>query len=103
MKIVETYEFDERDLELLRMPLPKNPCEIHCNGGMIGCCGCSEIFEYEKVVEEYKERGIYNIALEIQKVRDNMEKVCELMKEITSLTNESMSIKEKYTDIFENK
>lgn len=48
MKKIETYEFDKRDLELLKMPLPINPCITKCHGGMIGCCGCSEVFEYEK-------------------------------------------------------
>lgn len=100
MKKIETYEFDERDLELLKTPLPIIPCITKCHGGMVGCCGCPEVFEYEKKIKEYKDRNIYSIAQEIQTVRDNIEKVKELKKEITVLEKETEEIQKKYVDIF---
>ena len=100
MKKIETYEFDERDLELLKMPLPINPCITKCHGGMVGCCGCPEVFKYEKDIKEYKEKNIFDIAQEIQKARDNIEKVKELKKQITVLEKETEEIQKKYVDIF---
>lgn len=99
MKKIETYEFDKRDLELLKMPLPINPCITKCHGGMIGCCGCSEVFEYEKKIKEYKDRNIYSVAQEIQKARDNVEKVRELKKDISVLEKETEEILKGYVDI----
>ena len=95
MKKIEIYEFDERDLELLKMPLPISPCITKCHGGIVSCCGCQEVFKYEKDIKKYKERNIFDIAQKIQKVRDNIEKVKELKKEITVLEKETEEIQKK--------
>ena len=100
MKKIETYEFDERDLELLKISLPINPCITKCHGGMVGCCGCPEVFKYEKEIKEYKDRNIFDIAQEIQTARDNIKKVKELKKEIIILEKETEEIQKKYVDIF---
>ena len=94
MKEVVTYQFDEDDIELLKKELPDNPCAVKCNGGFIGCCGCPDVYKYEDAVKIYKDKGIFDIALEIKSVKDNQEKIKELEEK-------SRQIERKYPEIFE--
>lgn len=101
MKEVVTYQLDEEDIELLKKELPDNPCAIKCHGGVIGCCGCLDAYEYEDTVKIYKDKGIFDIALEIKSVKDNKKRIQELQEKIKELEDKTMQIKRKYPEIFE--
>lgn len=48
-----SYEFNEEDWKLLRVPLPSNPC-IDCSSSNNGtCCGCDNANVYEAIMKPY--------------------------------------------------
>ena len=100
MKEVVTYQFDEDDIKLLKKELPDNPCAVKCNGGFIGCCGCLDVHKYEDTVKIYKDKGIFDIALEIKSVKDNQKIIQELQEKIKELEEKSRQIERKYPEIF---
>ena len=89
MEINVTYTFTEHDKELLKTVLPPMPCD-HC-GFKQGCCGCPEYTEYRQKVQEYKNAGVYEMALEIRRRED-------LLNEIVKLTQECLKINQKLPD-----
>lgn len=101
MKKIVTYQLDEEDIELLKKEIPDNPCNIKCHGGFIGCCVCPDICEYADTVKIYKDKGIFNIALEIKRIKENKKQIQQLQEKIKELEEESIKIEKKYPEIFE--
>lgn len=85
----------EEGLELLKKPLPENPCSA-CNMG-VACRGCPEGRVYLDRVEPYKELGVYDIACELRHIT-------KIEKEMEEKQNELATIKaglpERVRDIF---
>lgn len=73
----------EEGLELLKKPLPKNPCST-CNMG-VACCGCPEGREYLDRVEPYKELGVYDIACELRDIASMEKEIKEKQKEVADM------------------
>ena len=92
MKEVITYQFDEEDIELLKKEILDNPCDVKCHGGFVCCCGCPDVKKYEDTVKIYKDKGIFDIALEIKSVKDNKKRIQELQEKIKELEKKTMQI-----------
>lgn len=75
---------NKESLELLKAPLPKNPCST-CSMGA-ACCGCPDGREYLERIKSYKELNVYDIACQL---RD----IAEIEKEIRKKQNEIDNIK----------
>ena len=82
-------------LELLKTPLPKNPCST-CGMG-IACCGCPKGREYDKRVKPYKELGVYDIALSLRHIADLEREIKEKQNEVDDIKN---NLPEEVKDAF---
>jgi len=85
--IKESYELEEGDLELLRIPLPYNPCLVCADRYTGGCCGCPPMREYNKASQEYVTRGIYEIAVDLKTLTSWKEKIAEMSEEYDRVVN----------------
>ena len=86
MKKVEIIEYTQEDYELLKKPLPNDPCST-CRAGY-ECCGCPEEREYASKVKPYKDAGIYEVAVLLNRRKININKMEELTKEIAKIDND---------------
>lgn len=68
MKKTIVYEFTDRDIELLKQPLPDYPCG-KCNN-QDHCMGCNNEKNHAKFTKELKDNDIFDFALEIKKYKD---------------------------------
>ena len=75
-----SYEFTETELGLLRKPLPDAPCP-KCKDTSF-CCGCPEYNFYKKMVQPYKDNGIFDFAF--------------ALREMASLKKQIRELREKY-------
>lgn len=73
----------EKGLELLKKPLPKNPCST-CDMG-VACCGCLDGIMYLKKAESYKQLGVYDIACELRDIASMEKEIKEKQKEIADM------------------
>lgn len=73
------YSLDPGDIELLIAEVPKYPCH-YCRSDSFACCGCDMEKAYQKEIEEYKKRGLIEIAQSISGIRELDEKILELQK-----------------------
>lgn len=76
------YEFTEKELELLKKPLPDAPC-IKCKD-VDSSCVCPEYESYNKITQPYKDNGIFNLAF--------------ALREMTSLKKQINKLQEKYEE-----
>ena len=51
-------------------------------------------------MQKYKDKGIYEVAMELQKMKENARKIMECEEKIKSFKTENEKIKQKYSDIF---
>lgn len=86
MKVEHIYEFSELDKELLKNPLPHDPC--HNCPDISYCCGCPEGSEYVHQIKPYKDAGIYDIASKIRYILDMQSEIESHEKEIIRLQAE---------------
>lgn len=88
-------DFTEEDLELLKKPLPANPCD--CCHVTIACrdtipCPCENRREYKNAVRPYRDAGIYKYA-EMLRQRDAVKKnIAALNKELDRLNGEILKV-----------
>lgn len=75
--------FTTEDLELLKTPLPYNPC-LTCGVGA-ACCGCPEGREHLEKVKRYKELNIYDIACNLAKIKTLENEIKEKKQEIVDI------------------
>ena len=52
------------------------------------------------LLQKYKDKGIYEVAMELQKMKENARKIMECEEKIKSFKTENEKIKQKYSDIF---
>lgn len=66
---VTRIDFEKGDLDLLKRPLPQNPCS-NCQSRLDGsCCGCPESREYEALVKPYRDAGVYDLASKMKQIK----------------------------------
>ena len=87
MKIVTTVEYTKEDEVMLRKPLPPNPCDVCAISGCAECCGCPDAREYAKLVQPYRDAGIYDLARKIEKMRKLEKQAKDICAEYTILNN----------------
>lgn len=87
--------FEESDYELLKKGLPADPC-TSCGQTRHGCCGCKKAFDYEKEAKEFKEAGVYELALKIRMLNENNNKLRIIKRDNEKLIKE---IKDSGADI----
>lgn len=80
MKKEIIYHITDEDKELLKKPLPINPCNNRCPDRH-SCCGCPKLTEYDKTIKAYQDADIYVWALTIGSVNEVEEKIKELEEE----------------------
>ena len=99
MKI--TFEFDDDEIDMLSH-IPECPCMKHCQKEKPStlCKDCYDGFLYSEQMQKYKDKGIYEVAMELQKMKENARKIMECEEKIKSFKNENEKIKQKYSDIF---
>lgn len=80
MKIV----FSEEDKNLLAQPLPENPCN-YCLTKRWSCCGCDKQKKYDEMLKPYKDRGLLEYKITIDKIKENKHRIMWMRGEINSL------------------
>lgn len=86
----------EKGLELLKKPLPENPCST-CGMG-VACCGCHHGRMYLEQVEPYKKLGVYDIACELRRITEIKRKMEEMQNELDNIKN---NLPKKVKDTFD--
>lgn len=77
LRLIQKSEgFTEESLELLKTPLPKNPCAT-CNMG-VACCGYPDGRMYHKEVEPYKKLGVYDIACDLRDIAKRQKEIADI-------------------------
>lgn len=77
LRLIQKSEgFTEESLELLKTPLPKNPCAT-CNMG-VACCGCPDGRMYHEKVEPYKKLGVYDIACDLRDIAKRQKEIADI-------------------------
>lgn len=86
MKCIKTerYVFEPGDKELIRTPLPEDPC-IKCDLRWGGCCGCPDGEAYNKALKPYKDRHILDLAKNYTEYLQLTNKIAELQAKQISL------------------
>lgn len=99
MKI--TYAFDDDEIDML-LHIPECPCMFHCMKETPDtiCPNCHDGFLYMQQIQTYKDKGIYEVAMELQQIKQNDKRMESLQEEINSLQNVNTRIKQKYSDLF---
>lgn len=80
MKIV----FSEEDKNLLAQPLSENPCN-HCLTERWSCCGCDKQKKYDEMLKPYKDKGLLEYKMTIEKIKENKHRIMWIQGEINSL------------------
>ena len=87
MKETVNYSFDSEDIELLKKPIPNDPCN-KCSD-RVGCCGCNEHDIYREAIKPYKDRNIFEIANKLrtrnkikQSIEESYSKISDINKEL---------------------
>lgn len=88
MKIVTTVEYTKEDEVMLRKPLPPNPCDVCAISGCAECCGCPDAREYAKLVQPYRDAGIYDLARKIEKMRKLEKQARAIVSEYQKMNDE---------------
>lgn len=86
MKTISTNIFTDEDIELLKTPLPKDPCTT-C-GIEIVCCGCPKGSEYGEIIRPYKQAGIYELACKLKTREYRLKEIKACEKEIEEIEKE---------------
>ena len=73
----------EKGLELLKEPLPENPCST-CSMG-VACCGCPDGRLYLEQTKRYKQLGVYDIACELRDIASMEKEIKEKKKEVADM------------------
>ncbi len=76
-----SYEFTEKDLELLKKPLPVAPCQN------ASCCGCPEYDAYKNLVLSYENNGIYDFAFTLRAMNSLKQQISELQEKYEEYEN----------------
>lgn len=79
-KTVTVYEFTDEDKKLLNTPLPPNPCDS-CNSMDCGSF-CRKQDNYDMLVNPYRIAGVYDIAVNISRIRAINEEIRRLEMEL---------------------
>ena len=98
MKYTKTVQVEcklsEKDIGLLRKPIPKKPC-LSCSDSA-SCCGCSEYYGYVECIKPYKDSGIFEIAENLEYIRNlgkQLEAIkCEYERRVSELPDELKNI-----------
>lgn len=78
-------EYTEEDIKLLATPFPESPC-VRC--GMPICTGCQKIIAHEAIFKRYRECGILEVALEIDKIRVLQSQIDRFLKDVETKKSE---------------
>ena len=73
----------EKGLELLKKPLPENPCST-CSMG-VACCGCLDGRLYLEQTKRYKQLGVYDIACKLRDIASMEKEIKEKKKEVADM------------------
>lgn len=83
IRLIQKSEgFTKESLDLLKKPLPKNPCST-CNGSACWCCHDGRI--YLEKAEPYKNLNVYDIACELRDIASIEKEIEEKQKEIADM------------------
>ena len=80
-----SYEFTEKDLELLKKLLPVAPCQ-KCKDDAF-CCGCPEYDAYKNLVLSYENNGIYDFAFTLRAMNSLKQQISELQEKYEEYEN----------------
>ena len=81
--------FTDKDKEMLKQPLPDNPClRPICHGLASSCCGCENYYKYHKTIKLYEDLGLLKIASYYKRVTNILKEIKRYEKELKSLTKE---------------
>lgn len=65
----KSYGFSKNDLVMLSKRIGLDPCDRCRNWVRVSCCGCSEHSQWRLVAEKYKEQGLLEFAIQMEKTR----------------------------------
>ncbi len=81
--------FTDEDKEMLKQPLPDNPCNHPlCDGHAAECFGCEEYHKYKEIVKLYEERGLLQITSYYKRINNILKEIKRYEKEVRSLAKE---------------
>lgn len=81
IKTETVYILEENDLQDILKGLPKDPCKECGSNFARACCGCDKELQYNKIVNEYKQRNIFDHTLLVAKYKENAQNIKELNKQ----------------------
>lgn len=77
--------YTKEEIELLKKPLPKDPC-FGCHSAF--CGDCHEQEHYEEKIKPYVEKGLFDIASRIFLIKDFEEKIEQEKRELNHMKSE---------------
>ncbi len=83
MKKTQTITYTQDDYDLLKKPLPPNPCDT-CGAGY-ECCGCPKGYEHKEKIQPYKDSDIYDIAILLYQRQKKLNQIAALTAEIQDI------------------
>jgi len=78
--IVTTFKIENNDYELLKTPVPEDPC-IHCPNHY-GCCGCPKSRERDEIIKPLKQAGVFEVQQKVQEVKELQQELKYIEKTI---------------------
>lgn len=77
--------FSEEDKNLLAQPFTMmNPCN-YCRTERWSCCGCDKQKRYDEMLKPYKDKGLLEYKMTIEKIKENKHRIMWIQGEINSL------------------
>lgn len=79
--------FTDEDIELLKQPIPDNPC-LKCGAESMTCCGCHAYYKWKSLIKKYEDLGIYGYALLLKTKRQLEKSLSEIQNDLDTLNRE---------------
>lgn len=98
MKKTITIKLDPKDHRLILTKLPDNPCQ-KCGIGF-ACCGCPKGSEYDKLLQPYKDAGVYEYLVKFNNLIQYKHQIDNLTKEYTKIMDELILIGIEPSEIY---
>ena len=76
--------FSVEDKILLAQLFSENPCN-HCLTERLSCCGCDKQKKYNEMLKPYKDKGLLEYKMTIEKIKENKHRIMWIQGEINSL------------------
>lgn len=89
MNKIISYEFTDKDIELLKKDVPESPCGKCRMGG--ACCGCPEHREWkEKYYNPLRDAGLDEVFTDVNQIKEEISEMIANMHDLKKYISKMM-------------